>query len=458
MGDISAPSAATEGTPTGTGSSVAPQASPFRRPVPTLPPTDDAATSTETEATEADRADDTVAALIEEDRRQQRIQGDAEYQLEKREAKRLADAKEAERNLARLIPQPYSAMEAQPRLRRLIGDLVPRASLVLMFGPPGCMKSFVAQGMAFSLAAGRREWCGQPIPERASVVYTAAEGARGMGANRAPAWRQVHGVNAEELEGCFYYIPAPVDLNSEATVDFLIKVCRERGIHPGLFVIDTYSRCSGEGEENSNSDAARITNNVGRLIETFDCTVLVIHHSGVDEDRPRGATALNGAADVTVRVKADRDGHVTLQHYKTKDDAPFDDVRLHARVVMLMDDQGRTIIDQDGRPQSSVVLVPDIFAAERRDAPLKLTPPQVQALSILAQHEADGLSVTPLGREMPSLVGQKNLSAAASKICNKLLELGLVEHKAKKWIIARKGLSALDWADREDAEDDTQGR
>lgn len=393
-----------------------------------------------------------AAKLIEEDRWAAAISAQAEYELFKREARRLADAREAEQNLARLAPQPYSAMEAQPRLRRLIGDLVPRASLVLMFGPPGCMKSFVAQGMAFSLAAGRRDWCGQPIPKRAGVVYTAAEGARGMGTNRAPAWRQVHGVDAGELEGHFYFIPAPVNLSSEATVDFLIKACREQGIHPGLFVIDTYSRCSGEGEENSNSDAARITNNVGRLIETFDCTVLVIHHSGVDEDRPRGATALNGAADVTVRVKAGRDGHVTLQHYKTKDDAPFDDVRLHARVVMLLDDQGCPLTDQDGRPQSSVVLVPDIFAAER-DEPLTLTPPQVQALIVLAQHEADGLSLTPLGQAMPSMHGQKNLSAAVSKICNALLKLGLVDHKGQKWIITRKGLAALDWADREDAED-----
>ena len=40
-----------------------------------------------------------------------------------------------------------------------------------------------------------------------------------------------------------------------------------------------------------------------RLRETFHCLVLIIHHCGLEQGRPRGHTSLTGAADVQISIK-----------------------------------------------------------------------------------------------------------------------------------------------------------
>ena len=40
--------------------------------------------------------------------------------------------------------------------------------------------------------------------------------------------------------------------------------------------------------------------------ETFNCSVLVVHHCGINDSRPRGHTSLTGAADAQLSVRRDR--------------------------------------------------------------------------------------------------------------------------------------------------------
>ena len=39
--------------------------------------------------------------------------------------------------------------------------------------------------------------------------------------------------------------------------------------------------------------------------EAFDCSVLIVHHCGINDSRPRGHTSLTGAADAQLAVKRD---------------------------------------------------------------------------------------------------------------------------------------------------------
>jgi RecA-family ATPase len=60
----------------------------------------------------------------------------------------------------------------------LIDDVLPSNSLCVLYGEPGCGKTFVALSMALSIAAGH-SWCGKLTTE-GSVLYVPAEGLYGL--------------------------------------------------------------------------------------------------------------------------------------------------------------------------------------------------------------------------------------------------------------------------------------
>jgi RecA-family ATPase len=57
-------------------------------------------------------------------------------------------------------------------------------------------------------------------------------------------------------------------------------------------VLDTLNR-SLNGSENSDEDMGKYIKATAAIREAFNCAVLVVHHCGVNDSRPRGHTSLN---------------------------------------------------------------------------------------------------------------------------------------------------------------------
>jgi hypothetical protein len=68
---------------------------------------------------------------------------------------------------------------------------------------------------------------------------------------------------------------------------------------PGLIVLDTLNR-SLAGSESSDEDMGNYIKAADQLREMFKCAVIIIHHCGLAEERPRGHTSLIGADDAQV--------------------------------------------------------------------------------------------------------------------------------------------------------------
>ncbi len=60
--------------------------------------------------------------------------------------------------------------------------------------------------------------------------------------------------------------------------------------------------------------------------EAFQCAVLVVHHCGHDKSRPRGHTALIGAADAVIAVSMNPDSKIITAKVKAMKDGPADAV------------------------------------------------------------------------------------------------------------------------------------
>ena len=148
----------------------------------------------------------------------------------------------------------------------------------------------------------------------------------------------------------FYLLDAQIDLaaDSPAIIGDIRAQVRERA--PGCVVLDTLNR-SLAGSESNDKDMAFYIRAADAICKAFGCAVIVVHHCGVNDSRPRGHTSLTGAADAQLAVRRDAAGNIIVTVEWMKDGAEGDVIA--SRLERM--DIG---IDQDGDVQSSCVIVP----------------------------------------------------------------------------------------------------
>ena len=88
-----------------------------------------------------------------------------------------ADAPEKSARRIRFLPD--SAFENRPPRQWLIPAILPKEGIALLYGPPGCGKSFLTMNWSLSIASGR-QWLGHPVLQ-GPVAYIAGEGSFGIG-------------------------------------------------------------------------------------------------------------------------------------------------------------------------------------------------------------------------------------------------------------------------------------
>jgi RecA-family ATPase len=185
--------------------------------------------------------------------------------------------------------------------------------LTVMYGPPKAGKTFAALSMALHIAS-RTDWFGSKVTG-GPVLYVSGEGQGGLH-KRIGGWKHATGIRSTNL----YVIPFPVKLGAPEHVTGLIADTHAVGAK--LVVIDTLARSMSGMDENSAQDMGKVIAGLGYLKAQTNCGILVLHHSGVEGTRPRGSTALFGAADTLMRV--DGDGkNLTVYCEGMKDAAPF---------------------------------------------------------------------------------------------------------------------------------------
>ncbi len=232
---------------------------------------------------------------------------------------------------------PFDAIKFSTGPDYLIKGLIPAEGLGVIWGPPGCGKSFFAFDLAMHIARGvaYRDM----RTRQGSCVYIAGEGQSGF-KKRVAAYREANKISAGNTPP-FHLLAEPVDLPEEGQA--LIEAIEAQGVSPRIVFLDTLNRTIGGSDENSSEGMGNYVKQADAIRNKFNCCVVVIHHCGVSENRPRGHTSLTGAADCQFRV-TNSNGVRTVKAEKVKDGE--DDVSLSfaLEVVELgQDDDGDTI-------------------------------------------------------------------------------------------------------------------
>ena len=196
----------------------------------------------------------------------------------------------------------------------LVTDFIEHGNWGLVFGASASCKSFLIQELAFCVAAGI------PFHEkevsRGAVLYVAGEGFSGL-SRRFKALQKHHGVAAEQI----HFSCQPADFIKSGSAKAVAEKANEIG-NIKLMIIDTLHR-NMTGNENTAEDVATFLLNIDIHLKISGMAVIVIHHSGNDNDkRARGSSSLLAAMDVAYRVEKSDTGIVTVTNAKMKEFEP----------------------------------------------------------------------------------------------------------------------------------------
>jgi hypothetical protein len=300
------------------------------------------------------------------------------------------------------LPLPvelFGSIRPQFSQRYLLKGLLMASTTIVVFGLPGCGKSFLCLDWGLRIAAVR-EWFGQRVAG-GGVVYIGAEGQAGLRL-RVEAWKREVG---EDREIPFALIPTAVDLlDPEADIAKLEIVLRFLSNLWGgiaLITVDTLAASFGAGDENG-PDMAAYVGNIARLCLPYDCARMIVTHAplAVDAKRPRGHSSLWGAADTVLHISGDRGAPARRIHVlKQKDMDPGPDILFTLKSVEIG-------TDEDGEPVTScVVQESDMDPSEVRGG-RKLSPKEKIAVSQL------GRMLEEEGRLPPGDIPDKVLNRA----------------------------------------------
>jgi len=307
-----------------------------------------------------------------------------------------------------------SELKNLPTIEWLIPGEIAKRSLTVVYGGSGVGKSFWMLDKALRIA--------QSEP----VVYMAGEGISGYG-SRVEAWCRHNRGTVGRLYMCLGAVSFMDDEDLSNFVAGIESACKA----PSLVVVDTLARSMLGADENSTRDMSKFIAACEQVQHYFDCSVVLVHHTGKQGSAERGSSALRGAAEAMIKL-TDDDDVVLVENSKSKDSKPFKPYY----VKLLPVDVG--VVDVDGNTVMTPVCVPSekVVQTEEDD----LTHYQWQVLEALGDVFEHGATVAELSVFLPDMIDR-----TLYKVLNALKNFGFVEQSARRapYEITAKGLLKL---------------
>jgi len=211
-------------------------------------------------------------------------------------------------------------IKALPDPQWLVEGMVVEQALGFIYGPPGCLKTYIALNMGLTLATSQPRWWGRNVQRQGTVLYICSEGVKSL-KFRIQAWELHHKVPADTAP--FALIRQNINFMHPDDVNKLLRTVQAAqgkwGPIAAVFV-DTISRVLPGAEENLQKDMTMFVAACDAVRQLFGATVIGLHHTNASGGF-RGSTVMPGAGDFLVEVRREPGAGVgSIYAKKIKDD------------------------------------------------------------------------------------------------------------------------------------------
>lgn len=336
----------------------------------------------------------------------------------------IAHDRAAENRKHRFHLVPFEEIRLGTEPQYLVKGIIPRVGLTVIWGPPKCGKSFWIFDLSMHVALGW-PYRGRRV-QQGPVVYCAFEGQNGISA-RVEAFRQTFPINAGAPVP-FYLEPVTLDLIADQG-ELIATIKRHLDIdRPALVVLDTLNR-SLRGSENDSKDMSAYVRAADAIRAAFNCAVAIVHHCGVEGERPRGHTSLTGAVDAQLSVKRGSSETILVEVECAKDGPQGEIVASRLEVVGVG-------TDSDGEPISSCVVRPEETPAASMSSEPRLSKNQTTMFTILHATGQAGLTLAEWNQQARNIgIGGKR-DATLYDLRQALKSKNLVREFNGRWTTA----------------------
>lgn len=215
---------------------------------------------------------------------------------------------------SRFAPHHFDDFRRQEPPEWIVPEMIPARSTVLLYAPSGSYKSFLATDI-FLRECSKGHLC----------YYVASEGLYGIQKDRSIAWQAANNVSDDKLRDTFKTVLPPA-LGMPGEGQEFIKAIGDAG-KPRLLVFDTTAGVMCGLDINKPTDVAILTRFCGTLIESFGCSIIIVHHvsdkPGGKERGPAGSYAWIANVDVALELnKLDGERRAVELWVRKMKDAP----------------------------------------------------------------------------------------------------------------------------------------
>ena len=223
---------------------------------------------------------------------------------------------EAPRFKIEQIGRAVNSFEPRPWI---IQNLLPASpSLNMLYAPSGTAKTYFVLDWGATISTGEDNWFGLKV-KQSSFLYLCGEGFDSI-ASRIKVWFQEKDKLDRIDDIPFYVVNSTFKFNDEQDMaDFQTALeFYFNEFKPDVIAIDTMNLFMG-GDENSTKDATSFIASLKDFALKNQCTILLVHHTGVmTEERARGSSAFFGAMDSVLAIWDNGHGIKVLEQKKSR--------------------------------------------------------------------------------------------------------------------------------------------
>ena len=327
----------------------------------------------------------------------------------------------------------------RPDPQWLVRDLLIEGAFTILYAQSKSFKSYLALNIAAQLATGGEFFPDQPLRRR-GVVNIVLEGGHGM-KSRIDAWETYHGKRLDarwfrQVEDWQNFLD-PEEVQN--LVDNLHVLVAE-GFDLGMVIIDTASKALGGGDTLSHADTCKFCESCIRIQSEFGCSVLLIHHTGKDEDGGIiGSNAWLTQPDAVIKVERPDKTSLAVTAIVEKQKAAADGQR-HKLMARL--------VDLDTEIGGYLVLLPDGDAGQvKRLQAMKREADDVYEL-ITTMGAAERMSMNKLCLMSKAKYGRfRVVNSATYDMIRRVVPKGRDQARV---VVISEGETAAIWRDEDD--------